>query len=176
MVMSFVGKDQTDCVYCETEKVIRYQEIPNDAVPATVEYEENLWRVVQICKALPTVHRMDWSTFSFFLDSLDPWENDLLRNTRMNVDPRLAVLELQNNFLAGSDPQSSKHKVPSVGLLVSGERIATGNGPSRGATVDSYRAECSGSWSMGLCSTKYTSYLEVWKTNRKDVYFLQSDG
>lgn len=108
MVMSFVGKDQTDCVYCETEKVIRYQEIPNDAVPATVEYEENLhWRA------------MDWSTFSSFIDSLDPWENDLLRNTRMNVDPRLAVLELQNNFLAGSDGSSKFQTQGAFGWVVS---------------------------------------------------------
>ncbi|KAI2493031.1 hypothetical protein MHU86_21505 [Fragilaria crotonensis] len=165
-----VCRKRSDGLFCETEKVIRYQEIPNDAVPATVEYEENLhWRVVHICEVFPTIHRMDWSTFSSFIDSLDPWEDDLvLRNTRMNVDPRLAVLELQNNFLAGSNGSSKFQTQGAFGWVVStssGERIATGNGPSRGATVDSYRAECSGLLAILrflIRLAEYTDMVGMW--------------
>lgn len=164
-----VCRQRSEGLYRETDRVIRYQDIPNEAVPATVVHEDDMcWRLVQRCEVLRHITRIDWSTFSTFIESLDPWEYDLLQHTRLN-DPRLAVLELQNNFFAGSDGSSKFQKQGSAfGWVVStssGERIATGNGPSRGATVDSYRADCSGMLTILrflIRLADYTDMVGIW--------------
>ena len=140
---------QSSNIFVETDQVVKYQDIPNKAVPVTVVHKSAArWEVIHRYEVIPNgPPRADWSTFHSFIESLEPWETDLLRRTRLYVDPRWAVMELQDNFRAGSDGSSKYGNQGAFGWSVrtlEGETIADGSGPSRGATVDSYRAECSG--------------------------------
>ena len=86
-------------------------------------------------------------TFNQYIDSMEAWEVDLLRDTYLSVDPRSAAFELQEGICAGCDHSEKFGNQGAFGWIVSspdGERIASGKGPSRGSTLDSYRAECSG--------------------------------
>ena len=87
------------------------------------------------------------ATFEAYLDTLDPWEIDILRHVTMDVDPFTLCLETQTNFRAVSDGSALPTGSASFGWILStrqGERLATGMGPVRGMTVHSYRAEASG--------------------------------
>ncbi|KAI2506412.1 hypothetical protein MHU86_8038 [Fragilaria crotonensis] len=160
---------QSSDIYLETDQVVKYQDIPNEAVPVTVVHtSEACWEVIYRCEAIYNAPRVDWSTFHSFIESLEPWETDLLRCTRLYVDPRLAVMELQDNFQAGSDGSSKYGKQGAFGWSVRtmvGETSADGSGPSRGATVDSHRAECSGMLAFLrflIRIAEYTDMFEPW--------------
>ncbi|KAI2511880.1 hypothetical protein MHU86_2396 [Fragilaria crotonensis] len=103
-------------------------------------------------------------TFEQFIAQLDPWEEDLLRYTSTSYDPRMTVLELQDGFFAGCDGSSKHNTQGAFGWMISaptGERMASGNGPSRGATVDSYRAECSGMLAILRFLIRLAEYSEM---------------
>ncbi|KAI2510304.1 hypothetical protein MHU86_4028 [Fragilaria crotonensis] len=107
---------QSSALYLETDQVVKYCDIPNEAVPVTVVHKsEACWEVTHRCEAIYNAPRVDWSTFHSFIDSLEPWETDLLRRTRLYVDPRLAVMELQDSFQAGSDGSSSMESKEHLG-------------------------------------------------------------
>ncbi|KAI2493074.1 hypothetical protein MHU86_21458 [Fragilaria crotonensis] len=156
--------------YEETSRVIRYLNIPNEAVPTTVVHNDDLsWEVIRRGMVLcSNVAQSDMSTFSSFIESLAPWEIDILRHTTLSVDPRMAVWELQEHFQAGTDGSSKHHGTQGAfGWIVttsSGERIASGNGPSRGAKIDSYRAECSGMLTFLRFLIRLAEYTDMFGT------------
>lgn len=162
---------QSNTRYQETSRVIRYLEVPNAAVPTTVVHNADLsWEVINRGMVLyPNVARSDLSTFSSFIELLAPWEIDILRHTKLSVDPRLAVWELQEHFQAGTDGSSKYNETQGAfGWVVvstsSGERIASGNGPSRGAKIDLYRAECSGMLAFLRFLIRLAEYTDMFGT------------
>ena len=125
--------------------------LPKQTVPVEVKFvgETDEWEIVQ-----RTQIRLDSRnpisqpmTFGAYVETLDAWEIDLLRHKQCFADPMMISLELSFQFMAGSDGSERYGTHGAFGWMVSnlsGERIASGMGPSRGYRMDSYRAESSG--------------------------------
>ena len=145
---------------CESTGENRFQQskrrnihvcLPQQTVPVEVKFvgETDEWEIVQ-----RTQIRLDSRnpisqpmTFGAYVETLDAWEIDLLRHTQCFADPMMISLELCFQFMAGSDGSERYDTHGAFGWMVSnlsGERIASGMGPSRGYRMDSYRAESSG--------------------------------
>jgi hypothetical protein len=91
------------------------------------------------------------ATFDDYLLTLDAWEYDLLRHSTLFADAFTINDDLRTSFLAGSDGSETYSTDGAFGWMISngsGERAASGMGPSRGWRMDSYRAECSGMLSL----------------------------
>jgi hypothetical protein len=109
------------------------------------------------------------ATFDAFIETLKPWEVDLLRHVTMDVDPYTKCLEAQTHFRAVSDGSALPTGAASFGWILStrqGERLAVGMGPARGMKVHSYRAEACGVLSF-LCFliqlANFTQMHERWR-------------
>jgi hypothetical protein len=113
--------------------------------------------------------RREYETFPGCIQTLLPWEADLLQHVSMELDPAYICFDLQLYFYAGTDGSVKHGTQGSFGWSLSnpeGERLATAMGPTRGATIDSYRAECTGMLSMLrflLRIAQYTNKDEPWK-------------
>ncbi len=145
---------------CESTGENRFQQskrrnihvcLPKQTVLVEVKFvgETDEWEIVQ-----RTQIRLDSRnpisqpmTFGAYVETLDAWEIDLLRHKQCFADPMMISLELSFQFMAGSDGSERYGTHGAFGWMVSnlsGERIASGMGPSRGYRMDSYRAESSG--------------------------------
>ena len=85
------------------------------------------------------------ATFDAFIESLDPWETDLLRHSYLNVDPYSVCL--YTPAISSSERWIRPENGPSilrVDLKRQGERVAERMGPTRGGRVHLYRAEVCG--------------------------------
>ncbi|KAI2503117.1 hypothetical protein MHU86_11308 [Fragilaria crotonensis] len=143
------GRDFTDNLH-NPLRIIHYKDIPEHAQPVTVILRNaTTWRITQVTQTLRPAPPITYGTFEEFIDTLDPWEKDLLQHHDLSPDPFPVSLELQTQFFAGSDG-SEKYgdKEVAFGWAIStafGERMAHGMGPARGTRrMDSYRAECTG--------------------------------
>ncbi len=99
----------------------------------------------------PTIPTSATATFDLFINTLDPWETELLRQTTLNVDPYSVCLALTPGFRAVSDGSVSRKHHGLFGWVVSsldGERLAVGMGPVRGRRPQSFRAEAYGLLSL----------------------------
>lgn len=118
-------------------------------MPADVEeYGDDAWKLLKRSTIAPISPLPSVSPFPEFLDSLPPWEVDLLRHTSLFVDPRMTCFALfEPQFFAGCDGSAKFGTQGAFGWSLSTcleERVTTGMGPSRDAVMDSYRAERSG--------------------------------
>ena len=105
------------------------------------------WRITQVTQTLRPPPPITYGTFEEFIDTLEPWEKDLLQHHDLSPDPHTVSLELQTQFFAGSDGSEKYGDQGAFGWAIStafGERMAHGMGPARGRRMDSYRAECTG--------------------------------
>lgn len=136
--------------YNPTGRTVTVKMMPKSAVPVDMveEFGEAAWKLLkQETTIAPPPPRPPASTFPEFLDSLPPWELDLLRHTVLFVDPQMTCFYLQLHFFAGCDGSAKFGTQGEFGWSISTyqeDRAATGMGPSRGAVMDSYRVECSG--------------------------------
>lgn len=75
---------------------VSYHHLPRYAVPVTVRRTDSADERELLNRATLTTQpvRLIPRTFEQFIAQLEPWEEDLLRRTRLLVDPRLTVLEL----------------------------------------------------------------------------------
>jgi hypothetical protein len=90
----------------------------------------------------PTSERSE--TFADFIETLEPWETDVLRMTSLQVDPNAVCEALSHGFRAASDGSVRFSTQGSFGWALStdqGIQAATGMGPARGPRPPSYRAE-----------------------------------
>jgi hypothetical protein len=86
-------------------------------------------------------------TFYHYVRALEPWEADILQHVQLELDPAYPSLDLQLYFYAGTDGSVKHGTNGSFGWSLSnpeGDRVAKAMGPARGASMDSYRAECTG--------------------------------
>lgn len=84
------------------------------------------------------------ATFDEFIQTLDPWEIDVLRMTTMHEDPNALCAALSLGFKAASDGSVRFTTQGAFGWVLStdqGFQAATGMGPARGPRPTSYRAE-----------------------------------
>ena len=137
-----------------TNKVVSRDAIPSTATPIEVTlHDRGHWQIthpgfhISTTRVVPSAI----ATFDAYIETLDPWEVDLLRHISMDVDPFTVCLEAQTNFRAVSDGSALPTGSASFGWILStrhGERIVEGMGPVRGMKVHSYRAEACGVLSL----------------------------
>jgi hypothetical protein len=143
-----ICKPRHDGYFEPTTRTTAVKLMPSSAVPVEVEeYGEDAWKLVKRTLVQKPSNVPFPAAFSEYVDTLPAWEIDLLRHTVLFVDPRMTCFSLQPQFFAGCDGSAKFGTDGAYGWTISTylkERAATGMGPSRGAVVDSYRAECSG--------------------------------
>jgi hypothetical protein len=97
-----------------TQKQRMYGQLPANARPAEVEQGANgQWHISgqpSVMHQIPTVPSSATATFDLFLETLDPWETELLRQINLTVDPFLLCLELTPGFRAVSDGSVTRSK------------------------------------------------------------------
>ncbi|KAI2507325.1 hypothetical protein MHU86_7161 [Fragilaria crotonensis] len=132
-----------------------YAQLPARARPAEVESgSDGKWKLQGQPSAsirIPSPPPSATATFDLFINTLDPWETELLRQTILNVDPFSLCLELTTGIRAVSDGSVIATHHGSFGWVLSslnGERLAFGNGPVRGRIPHSFRAEAYGLLSL----------------------------
>ena len=84
------------------------------------------------------------ATFAEYVNTLAPWEIDVLRMTTMHVDPNALCEALSHGLRAASDGSVRFLTQGSFGWVLStdqGVQAATGMGPARGPRPSSYRSE-----------------------------------
>ena len=138
--------------YAQQQRTIRPLSIPKNAVPFEIEaVGRDRWRVNRRTNNPPVERQPAITTFSAYIYSLEAWEVDLLERTDLLADAFTICLELQEEFVAGSDGSKMFNTNGAFGWESSnrvGERAAQGMGPLSGSIMDSYRAECSGMLSI----------------------------
>ena len=81
--------------------------MPRYAVPVDVEeHGDSAWKLLKRTSILRPSLPPFATTFSEFVNSLPPWEVDLLRHAVLFVDPRMTCFSLQPQFFAGCDGSS----------------------------------------------------------------------
>ena len=137
-----------DGTFEPSSRTVTVTNLPMSAVPVDVEeFGDTAWKLLNRTSILAPTPTPAATMFPEFIDSLPPWEVNLLRHTVLFVDPRMTCFSLQPQFFAGCDGSAKFGNQGAFGWSVSmylEERAASGMGPSRGAVMDSYRAECSG--------------------------------
>jgi exonuclease III len=129
-----------------------YTSLPDDARPVEVELcsTSGLWQLLGLPSPRfhsPIIPPSATATFDLFINTLSPWEIDLLQQVTLVVDPFSLCLELTPGFRAVSDGSVKNRTHGSFGWVISsleGQRLAYGMGPARGRAPHSYRAEASG--------------------------------
>ncbi len=132
-----------------SEEKISIIHLPERAVPVEVDFDDNhTWiirgqgkRVLIKSSSLPVT-----ATFDSFIDSLPPWEVELLRHTHLYGDPFTVQLELRSGFRAVSDGSVRQIQGAFGWSLATekGERAVFGKGPVCNRSPTSYRAEACG--------------------------------
>jgi hypothetical protein len=83
----------------------------------------------------PTITMSATATFDAFVDTLEPWERDLLSHLTLELDPFSICLDTHRKFRAVSDGSVLSSGNASYGWILStqrGDRVAEGMGPARG--------------------------------------------
>ena len=150
-----------------------YAQIPSRASPAEVTPGDNgFWRLIGTpfkCLQPSCIPPSATATFDLFIETLEPWETELLRQVTMSVDPYTLCLALTPGFRAVSDGSVTRTQHGSFGWVVSsltGERLATGMGPVRGRRLHSYRADAYGLLSLlrfFIRVKEFTGMHEPWQ-------------
>ena len=127
---------------------LRVDDLHPAAIPAEVyEAPDGNWTVRKGTTLLQPDPAPELESFHGYIKTLPPWEADILQHVNLAVDPRYLCFDLQQYFYAGSDGSVKFETDGSFGWMLAnteGDRVASANGPARGAKMDSYRAECTG--------------------------------
>ena len=148
----------------------RFRQLPVLSVPVDVihvQANEDLWMIAghphSFTYIPPTiVQATPPSNFAQFIETLQPWEAELLRNVQMSVDQHVLCTHLADGFRVVSDGSAPEvHGNGSFGWVLSskrGERVIHAMGPSRGRALYSYRAEASGLLSVLRFLIRFREY------------------
>ena len=161
-------------IFTYADVIVPFASIPPDAQPAAVtptNDDEDNWQVVTMQRpALPELRKYPITeTFADYIDTLAPWEIDMLRHTTMTIDPYTLCDALTVGLKCGTDGSVRYHTQGSYAWMLSmnhGERVATGMGPARGPRPTSYRAEACGILSFLrflIRVAEYTEMVDPWK-------------
>ena len=159
--------------FCFRPRWRQYATIPSAARPVSVTESlrnPDYWRVNPLNSPIVAVAHPDRNnTFDAFVNTLEPWEIDVLRMTTLHVDPNAVCEALSRGLRAASDGSVRFLSQGAFGWALStaqGLQAATGMGPARGPRPSSYRAE-----SYGLLSilrffiriAEFTGMVEPWQ-------------
>jgi hypothetical protein len=126
----------------------------------------------------PPITTFATETFDAFVDTLEPWERDLLSHLTLELDPFSICLDTHRKFRAVSGGSVLPTGNASFGWILStqrGDRVAEGMGPARGFQVHSYRAEACGILSFLRFLIRignYTQMHEQWQ----DILVIDSQS
>ena len=157
-------------VFRETTQSRNWEDLPPTAAPCSVDLVgTDLWNLLHVSvMKIPESRRMA-ATFAQFVSDLPPWESELLQQLDLSEDPFTVSDSLAHGVRAVSDGSVWTGNQGSYGWILStdtGDRLARGMGPARGATVDSYRAEAYGMLTI-LCFLRrlaeFTTQMEPWR-------------
>ena len=164
-----ICQKRADGYFQPTGRTVIVKLMPTSAVPVDVEeHGDQDWKLLKRTQVLARPNTVCPQSFPEYIDSLPAWEVDLLRHTDLFVDPRMTCFSLLPQFFAGCDGSAKFGTHGAYGWTISPhleERAATGMGPSRGASIDSYQAECSGLLSILrflIRLAEFTSMYEQW--------------
>jgi exonuclease III len=127
-------------------RLVEFDEIPSDAQPVSVtKTGKGTWSIAAESKIRwmsPSISAT--TTFAQYVQTLDPWEIELLCHRELYTDPRAITCALDDGFYAACDGSVTSDEKGAFGWILStvlGERAATGMGPVGGSHVQPYRAE-----------------------------------
>jgi hypothetical protein len=119
-------------------QIIPQENIPSRAQPVEVIMSgPSTWTIKYATNVSPRMDQQQRpvATFDDYLLTLDAWEYDLLRHSTLFADAFTINNDLRTSFLAGSDGLEMYSTNEAFGWMISngsGERAASGMGPSRG--------------------------------------------
>ena len=134
---------------------IRYEDLHPAATPTEVyEAPDGRWTMRHAPAVLDPEPVPMYESFEYYVHTLPPWwEADLLQHVELSLDPAYLCFNFQLYFYGGSDGSVKLGSNGSFGWMLAnteGDRVAWAMGPARCATMDSYRAECTGMLSFFL--------------------------
>ena len=148
---------------------IKPDALPVDVIPSPTNPDH--WRInIDLVQGIvPSIRPDQATTFALFIDTLQPWEIDVLRLTTLNADPHALCLALSHGLRAASDGSVRFLTQGAFGWVLTtdqGVQAATGMGPARGPRPSSYRAEGYGLLSILrflIRLKEFTGMVEPWK-------------
>ena len=153
-------------------RVRQYSKIKSDARPVQVTVSDvnpDHWRADPHTHPIQADHPPARAeNFAAFIDTLEPWEIDVLRMTTSNVDPNALCVALSQGLRAASDGSVRFLTQGAFGWALStdqGIQAATGMGPARGPHPSSYRAKGYGLLSILrflIRIAEFTGRIEPW--------------
>jgi hypothetical protein len=158
--------------YRETSYRLPFQSLAPNAVPVTVTpsgtHQWKLHTQTHIMEVSLPKYVSPSATFDEYLQSLDPWEFDLLHHMELTADPYTVCHDLSFGIRSVSNGSVKHEEQGAFGWVLSsdrGDRLAFGAGPVRGQRPTSFRAE-----GVGLLSllrfliriAEYTMMHEPW--------------
>ena len=130
---------------------VSFNQLPKEVTPAEIRHKTSgAWEVsghLAPYRYPSPVPPSRVATFDMYVDTLDPWEKDLLQHHTLFADAFTICWTAQVNLRVVSDGSAHPPSKASFGWMMSnreGERAAQGMGPVRGRTLHSYRAEATG--------------------------------
>ena len=157
--------------FLETSQTRSVSQIPETSQPTTAQLiQPGMWRITTASRMKLPSHAQLSPTFDHYVESLQPWEAELLRHVDLPTDPYTATFKLIHGggIRVVSDGSVWHENQGAYGWALStasGERIASGMGPASGSTIDSYRAEAYGMLAT-LCFLRrlaeYTNHADAW--------------
>ncbi|KAI2493087.1 hypothetical protein MHU86_21471 [Fragilaria crotonensis] len=158
-----------DDVYHYTHNLCSWQDIAGESLPVDVLPESpTTWRVSRASSLfIPKV--VHPATFDHYVQTLAPWEAELLSHMDCSTDAFTISEALTHGLRGVSDGSVWLKQMGAYGWILStdvGERAAEGMGPAPGATPTSYRSEAYGMLAI-LCFLKrlaeFTYQYEPWQ-------------
>ena len=187
LYLRFGNEEYTICVatrnqanlYGASDRSIPFAQILPDAQSVEVEPTPNPNRWLVLSPVRPSIfipRQPITETFEAFIQTLEPWEEELLQHTQMKVDPNTLCNMLSHGIEAASDGSVRFETQGAFGWMLSndpGERLASGMGPARGYRPTSYRAEGYGILSLLRFLIQVSEYthtaFEPWKGTLQTV-------
>ena len=139
--------------YLAMNRMVSINAIPSEAVPVEVQYNEDTTTWVYMSppqwqNAFRKPPILPPNTFAAFVESLSPWEQELLQHTEYTMDPFDLCCDLQPHLRAVSDGSVRCETQGAFGWAMRNEQgltVVSGMGPARGGgKMTSYRAEAYG--------------------------------
>ena len=146
-------KYAADEAFHDMHRSTRVIDLPHRAVPVQIEKdaESYVWTIITPSYATLAYRlstRSPVTSFTAFVDTLQPWEQELLQYAEFTNEPFEFCTDLQPHLRAVSDGSVRKETQGAFGWSMRNEHnitVASGMGPARGGgTMTSYRAEAYG--------------------------------
>jgi ribonuclease HI len=156
--------------YLDMQRTVDIGDIPCEAMPVEVQndVEASTWSYTQPPQwqhAFKRPQITPVNTFADFVESLQPWEQELLQHTEYTSEPFDFCSDLQPHLRAVSDASVRHETQGAFGWALRNEQsvnVASGMGPARGGgKVTSHRAEAYGLLALLRFLIKMAEFSEM---------------